>query len=76
MTVVGTKPVPVTLATGVDPPLPREAEEMTGAGLFTWRFTAVPEALLKEPFCATTDNCVPLATCAAGTVAVTWVLLT
>jgi hypothetical protein len=77
--VVDTKPVPVTVTTGLDElttSIEGETEATVGAGLFTTRFTGVPDELVVVPLDTTTANCIPVANCVAGTVAVNSVLLT
>ena len=72
--VLGTKPVPLTATTGDAVPAGRLAgvtAEITGAGLVTTRFTAVPEPLLAEPLSAMTARFPPFANCSAERVAVT-----
>jgi hypothetical protein len=79
MTVVGTKPVPVTVMTADAAPvssLAGDTDVIVGAGLSTSRFIAVPEALLDDPFDTITDISAPLANWLAGTVAVSCVLFT
>src|SRR5258708_5853648 len=79
MTVVSTKPVPVTeTAAGADPLVKLAGTNwaIVGAGLSTSRFTAVPEALVAVSFSAITGSNAPVMSWAAGTAAVTLVLLT
>jgi hypothetical protein len=77
--VVDTKPVPVTVTTGLDEltsSVEGETEAIVGAGFSTTRFTGVPDELVVVPLDTTTGNCIPVVNCAAGTVAVNSVLLT
>lgn len=79
ITVVGTKPVPFIPTTGETEPTTMEVGVIcviVGTGLVTVKLVAAPDPLPAEPFHATTESCAPLATCAAVTVAVSWVLLT
>jgi hypothetical protein len=74
MTVVGTKPVPVTLITAGElvpaSSLVGETEMIVGAGLFTTKLTGVTGPLLKDPLSTTTARFPPLVSCAAGIVAI------
>lgn len=75
MTVVGTKPVPVTVMTaGVAPvsSLAGATEVMAGVGLSTSRLIG---ELMTDPSRTTTANSAPLTNWLAGTVAVSCVLL-
>jgi hypothetical protein len=79
ITVVGTKPVPVTVTACTDAPSNSTAGELdaiTGDGLSTSRLIGVPAAVLTVPLSTVTASCAPLASCVVGTVAVSWVLLT
>jgi hypothetical protein len=79
ITVVGTNPVPVTETDVAGDPVGSDAgtsAEIAGTGLFTVRFTGAPEPLADVPFKAMTDSWPPWASCPAGTIAVTCVLLT
>lgn len=74
ITVVGTKPVPLTATSEeVDVVVSTfgASWEIVGAGLFTCRVTAAPEPLLALPFSASTESWSPLASCDADTAAVT-----
>jgi hypothetical protein len=75
--VVGTKlvPVSVTVADGASATtLTGVTCASVGVGLFIVKLTT-PDELLP-PLLAVTDRIPPLASCAAGTAAITWVLLT
>ena len=79
ITVVGTKPVPVTVMTADATPvssLVGDTDVIVGAGLSTSRLIAVPEPLFADPFDTTTCICAPLVSWLAGTVTVSCVLLT
>jgi hypothetical protein len=79
ITVVVTKPVPVTVTVWAAPPRVTVVglkDAIVGAGLFTCRFTAVPEPLLVDPFTTMTESCPPAANCDDCTTAVSCVLLT
>jgi len=76
MVVEGTKPVPVKVMTADAIPAIAELEDMevmTGAGLSTSRLIAVE---LLAPFETTTGCSAPLASCVAGSAAVSCVALT
>jgi hypothetical protein len=79
ITVAGTNPVPVTVTTGEAAPVDSLVGDMdvtVGAGLSTSNLIGVPVPLLKDPFKTVTGKSAPLASWAAGTVAVSWVALT
>lgn len=79
ITVAGTNPVPVSVTTGELAPVSSisgEIDVIAGAGLSTSRFTGVPVPLLTDPFNTATGSFPPLASCAAGMVAVSFTPLT
>lgn len=79
ITVVGTKPVPVTV-TMADAVSARavvgDNDVIVGAGLSTSRLAAVPDPLLNAPLNTTTGISAPLTSWVAGTVVVNCVALT
>jgi hypothetical protein len=79
ITVVDTKPVPVTVTTGDGAPnssLVGDIDEIVGEGLSTSRFVGVADPLFSDPLTTSTASFPPLANCAAGTTAVSCELLT
>jgi hypothetical protein len=77
--VVGTNPVPVTVIVGVLAPvisLVCDSDVRVGAGLFTVKFTGVPDPLLTDPFMTATASCPPLTICPDGITAVNRVAFT
>jgi hypothetical protein len=79
MTVVGTKPVPVTVTMADAVPamaLVGDKDAIVGAGLSTSKLVEVPDPLLNAPLNTTTGISAPLASWVAGTGAVNCVALT